>query len=181
MQDWIIVLIELFSNLTLAVVALFLLLSLVRQFEMLGAIGVLLDRLAILPQWKFFGQSYIAKDLSCFDDMCLLARISPDQGDLGPWQNVLWWEDQPIHRGFWNPALRSRSAMCEAMTLLATTEVGEKTSIPPTALAYLTILRHCYNSLIPNDGVALQFAIAKTRGRQGRSVSLKFLSAWHSP
>jgi len=173
--------IEVLSLLSLAAVVLLLLLGLDRQFGILGPRGQLLDHLAILPQWKFFGQSQIGSDPHCFDDLCLLARISPGEGKAGSWQEVLWWEDRPITHTFWNPLLRSRGAVGEAMANLTITESNDEQQVLPTALTYLTVLRQCLDCLPTDDGMAIQFAIAATRGRENRLVSLRFLSAWHTP
>jgi hypothetical protein len=173
--------IEVLSSLSLAAVVLLLLLGLDRQFRILSPRGQLLDRLVILPQWKFFGQSRISTDPNCFDDLCLLARISPGEGKVCAWQDVLWWEDRPITRTFWNPLLRSRSAVGEAMQHLTITEPHDEQRVLPTSLAYLTVLRHCLDCLPPGDGMVVQFAIATTRGRENRPVFLRFLSAWHTP
>lgn len=173
--------VEALSLLSLAGVVALLLLGLDRQFRILGPRGQLLDRLAILPQWRFFGQSRIGTDPHCFDDLYLIARISSGEDKVGAWQDVLWWEDRPIADSFWNPLLRSRSAMGEAMLHLTITELDDERRVPPTALSYLTVLRQCLDCLVPDDGMAMQFAIATTRGRENRPIFLRFLSAWHSP
>jgi hypothetical protein len=173
--------IDVLSLLSLVGVVLLLLAGLDRQFRTLGPRGRLLDQLVILPQWKFFGQQRIGTDPHYFDDLCLLARISPDQGEVGAWREILWWEDRPISHSFWNPSLRSRTAIAEAMHYLTITEPHDEQRVPPTALAYLTVLRHCLDCLPPDDDMTAQFAIAATRGRENRSVFLRFLSAWHTP
>ena len=178
---WTLPVTELLSGLVLAAVAVLLLGTLAWQFTVLGPRGTLLDRLAILPQWKFFGQSRIATDPCCFDDLCLLARLGPEAADPGAWQEVLWWEDRPVHYAWWNPRARSRAAIGTAAQRLAITEPNPEQRAPPTALAYLTVLRHCLDALPPTTDDALQFAIALTRGRDQRTVSLAFLSAWHRP
>ena len=170
------------SGLILAAVVALLLGTLAWQFTVLGRRGVLLDRLAIMPQWKFFGQSRIATDPFCFDDLCLLARLGRDAGDAGAWREVLWWEARPFRHALWNPRGRSRAAIGTAAQRLAITEHNPQQRASPTALAYLTVLRHCLEALPPTTtDDALQFAVALTRGRDQRSVSLAFLSAWHTP
>lgn len=168
------------SWLALGAVIVLLAIGLTRQFAVVGPRGVLLDRLAIIPQWKFFGQAFIAADPGWSDDLCLLARISPDPETPGAWDNVLWWEDRPFSHAVWNPALRSRDAVGEAMMLLVQSEPDDATRVRPVALAYLTVLRGCLDRLPLADGEALQFAVAATRGRGERPVFLRFLSAWHT-
>ncbi len=173
--------IELLSLLSLAGVVVLLVLGLDRQFRILGRRGQLLDQIAILPQWKFFGQSRIGADPQCFDDLYLIARISRGEGKVGAWKDVLWWEDRLITHSFWNPLLRSRSAVGEAMLHLTITELDDEQRVPPTALSYLTVLRQCLDCLVPDDDMVMQFAIATTRGRENRPIFVRFLSAWHSP
>jgi len=162
-------------------VGVLLLVGLTRQFTTVGPRGQLLDALAIVPQWKFFGQARIASDPACFDDLCLLARASSDEGDPGAWENVLWWEDRRISQAFWNPGLRRKSVIGESMMLLAMSAENGTPRARPTALAYLTVLRYCLDHQILADGAALQFAIASTRGRGDRLVALRVLSEWHTP
>ena len=170
--------------LALAGVAVLLAAGLNRQFVVVGRRGELLDRLALVPQWKFFGQAHIAADETWADDLYLLARVSPDPATPGSWRNVLWWDDRPLGHALWNPALRSRSAVSEALLRLIQLEADPASPAPPTALAYLTALRHCLTALPPGEGAALQFALVTTRGRggaDGRPLALRFLSAWHTP
>jgi len=65
---------------------------------------------------------------------------------------VLWWEDRPVRHAFWNPHGRSRAALGSAALLLATTEASTHWKAEPTALAYLTVLRHCLDTLPVRDG-----------------------------
>ncbi len=164
-------------------VALLLAMGLTRQFATSGRTGLLLDRLAIVPQWKFYGQSRIASDPSAFDDLHLLARHSTSPADPGEWQPLLWPDERRWLDALWNPHGRSRAAILEPALLLALAEGTSGHRTRPTALTYLTVLRHCLDHLPPGDGEAIQFAIVQTRGRSGsgpRPTTLRFLSAWHS-
>ena len=163
-------------------VALLLALGLARQFTVSGRTGLLLDRLAIVPQWKFYGQSRIASDPSAFDDLHLLARLSSSPVDPGAWQPLLWPEERRWIDALWSPHGRSRAAILEPALLLALGEGTAGQRARPTALTYLTVLRHCLDRLSPDEGEAIQFAILQTRGRNAngpRPTTLRFLSAWH--
>lgn len=152
-----------------------------QQFRVVGPRGEQLDRLALVPQWKFFGQSRIGVDISCFDDMCVLARISPDPDGLGDWCNIVWWRNRDFGDALWNPALRERTAIGEAVARLIENEEPGGQPCEPSSLAYLTVLRACIDTVPPSRGDAIQFAVATTRGRTERTVVLRFLSAWHIP
>lgn len=170
---------ELAGRLVLAGTVLLLLLGLARQFAVLGRRGLLFDRLAIVPQWKFFGQVQIASDPARFDDLHLLVRTGRLE-DAGPWRELAWCEDRQLGHALWNPHLRSTFAVAARMVLLADAGSRPETAAAPTALAYLTVLRHCLDQLQSTGELPIQFAIATTRGRVGRSPILRFLSAWHS-
>lgn len=165
-------------------VALLLSVGLTRQFAVSGRIGLLLDRLTILPQWKFYGQSRIASDPSAFDDLHLLARRSTSPTDPGEWQPLLWPDERRWVDALWSPHGRSRAAIAEPALLLALGEDTPGQRARPTALTYLTVLRQCLDHLPPGNGEATQFAIVQTRGRNDyrpRPTTLRFLSAWHIP
>lgn len=172
------------AKLLLWLVALLLALGLTRQFAVSGRTGLLLDRLAIAPQWKFYGQSRIASDPSAFDDLHLLARRSTSPADPGEWQPLLWPDERRWVDSLWSPHGRSRAAILEPALLLALGEDAPGQRARPTALTYLTVLRHCLDRLPPREGEAIQFAIVQTRGRSDsgpRPLTLRFLSAWHIP
>ncbi len=156
------------AELALALVAALLALGLVRQFAVSGPRWLLLDRLALVPQWKFFGQVGIGQDEGWCDDLHLLAR----RGE-GEWQELVWCAERRWIEALWNPHARSRDALAARLALLATAS-----DVPPTALAYLTVLKHCLGAL-PGEA-PLQFAIAATRGRGDRPLALKFLSGRHA-
>jgi hypothetical protein len=163
--------IEWLSMGALAIVSLLLLLSLCLQFVQLPAKAAWLDSLAITPQWKFFGQARIASDPAVFDDLHLLVRKQVD----GQWQELRCSGERAWHRALWNPHLRHQGAVLGQMIML----VDAEGSVPPTSIAYLTVLRHCLDQTqaMPDD--VLQFAIVSRSGCGQRPLSLRFLSAWH--
>ncbi len=156
-------------------VALLLGVTLLRQFAVAGPGWDRLDRLAIVPQWKFFGQGGIATDPNWFDDYHLLAR-SAATAEPGGWQELLWSDDCASGEWLWNPGRRWHEALIIELARLA---MGG-TRPQPTALAYLTVLRLCLDRFPLAEGDALQFAIVATRGRGERQITLRFVSEWHS-
>jgi hypothetical protein len=163
----------------LAGVSLLLVASVFQQFRQVGPKGAFLDSLALVPQWKFFGQDVVGGDPAWADDWHVLARVAPIGGVAapGPWQQVLapsvrqWWHF------IWNPHDRSN-----ALLLAYAEELGREDadiSREPTGLAYLALLRACFKAVLPTDDQAVQFALVATRGRHNRTVALHYLSHWH--
>lgn len=152
----------------LTLVAALLGIGLMRQFAVSGPRWLVLDQLALVPQWKFFGQVAIGQGEALWDDLHLLAR----RGE-GEWQELVWCAERSWPEALWNPYARSRAALAVRLALLATAK-----DVPPTALACLTVLKHCLDAL-PGDK-PLQFAIAATRGRGERPLALRFLSGRHT-
>jgi hypothetical protein len=157
------------AELVLALVVALLAAGVLRQFGQISPRGVLLDTLALLPQWKFFGQREIAGEVGEFDDYHLLARRG-----TGAWQEVLCWRERGLLSALWDPAGPSRLALAEQVVRLGSGETASMTALP-----YLIVLRHCIDRLTPDDGEAVQFAVAVTRGRSEQEPKLAFLSAWH--
>lgn len=165
----------------LVLVSALLIIGLIRQFAVSNRFWLTLDSLGVVPQWKFFAQARAASDPSHFDDVHLLVRVD-DGGDMpGPWSELSSSDPRSLLSALWNPQGRSRSAVGECMDVLAITETSPGTAAQPTALAYLTVLRHCLDSAGGGPDDTLQFAIVLTRGRTNRPVDLRFLSAWHCP
>jgi hypothetical protein len=159
---------------SLAAVIALLLLGIRQQFAVLSPRTWLLNDLAILPQWKFFGQMRIADDPAIFDDLHLIARQAG-----GEWRELLWWEDRPWHETFWKPEDRWQFFIGQHMANLVESERNNEQAAELTALAYLTVLRFCLDHLTPPDGESVQFAITTTKGRRNRTLALGFVSGWH--
>jgi hypothetical protein len=161
-------------------VAVLLALGLWRQFAASDRGWLLLDQLAIVPQWKFFGQKAIVSDAGCFDDLHLLARRANPAGAPGDWQELVWSDERRAIEAIWNPRARSRDTLLETLGHLVFASRGGTEPVPPTALSYLRLLRCCLDRLPLEQDGSLQFAIAATRGREGHAVALRFLSGWHT-
>jgi hypothetical protein len=163
----------------LAVIAL-LLLSVWRQFNLLGRRGQLLDSLSIIPQWKFFALSTIETREDSFDDFHLLTRFADGNGEAEPWQSLLWNDERKWFHILWNPYLRANSEIQMHMMHIVNSGEAAHSEIYQTSLSYLTVLRHCLDNVWPSEGSAIQFAIVTTRGRHERPTTVRFVSAWHT-
>lgn len=152
------------STAALVLVAVLLGAGVVRQFGRLGPRGVLLDALAVLPQWKFFAQQAVGSDEAVFDDHHLLVR-----GAQGGWQPLLWHEERRWHEAAWNPQQYSRAVLLAAMANLAGPGAAADNS-----QAALILMRHALEERFE----PLQLAIARTRGRGARVPQLVWLSPW---
>jgi hypothetical protein len=155
--------------------------GLTRQFAVTGRRGAILDRFAIVPQWKFFAQQRIDGNPETFADLHLLARTASGVTAPGPWRDLLHWTDRPWHQAVWNPHRHSRTMIGYQALLLVEGEdrAGGEGRLPPTALAYLTVLRFALEQVRPQDDAVVKFAVATTLGRGRRDPQLRFLSAWH--
>lgn len=156
---------EALATAVLVAVAVLLAAGAVRQFGQLGPRGVLLDALAILPQWKFFAQRAVGEDAAAFDDLHLLVR-----GEHDDWQPLLWPEERRWLEALWHPGLYARAGLLEAMHMLA-----RQSDARETAHAALILARHA----LAEGTAPLQLAIAATRGRGERSPELVWLSPWY--
>jgi hypothetical protein len=162
-----------FEYLLLGLVALALILTIRAQFVNPGPRAALLNDLALIPQWKFFGQAHIASDTAVFDDLHLLARCATD-GEIGEWQELLYWDDRPWWTIIWHP--RDRFGFYLGQQMFALRYAGDEAE--PTSMPYLVLLRYCLDQ--SESDRTLQFALASTAGRGERPVQLHFLSQWHS-
>lgn len=172
--------IDLVSWAVLGLVSVLLVWTLSRQFAVLGRRGQALDALGIVPQWKFFAQQRIDGDPVVFVDLHLLVRTATGAAAPGPWQVLLHWHDRPLRHALWNPRQAGRSMIGEYATQLAKSTTGSTGALPPTALAYLTVLRFCLDRTALDHPAVLQFAVAVTLGRGNRDPQLRFVSGWHS-
>ncbi len=163
----------------LALVGVLLAVGLVRQFAVSNPFWVRLDRFGIVPQWKFFAQARMDRDLSVLDDMHLLVRLDDGGENPGLWRELPMLGNRPIRSAVWNPHGRSRLMLGECMQSLALFESTQQNLVQSTALVYLTLLRHCLEHAPADLDQAIQFAVVLSRGRAGRSLDLRFLSAWH--
>lgn len=170
---------ELLAKLVLAGVTILLFASLVQQFRQVGPRGRWIDALAVVPQWKFFGQDAVGLDPAWLDDWHVLARIAPlGEGVIPePWRPVLSPTERTAWQFIWNPHNRSRAQLLAFAERIGQAGAGEMPD--PTGLAYLSLLRACFEAVPIRGGHALQFAIVATRGRVERPIDLRFLSLWH--
>lgn len=168
------------SRLVLLFVAMMLLAGVWRQFVLQGPRGALFDSLALLPQWKFFGQSNIDKRDETFDDLHLLIRTGKAGNGAELWREILWNDDRHWSEVIWNPHMRSKCTVLNGMDMLCLKRNGEEDVRILSSLAYLTVLRHCLDAHRLDPDLALQFVVVATRGRGQRPLAVRFLSAWHT-
>ena len=173
--------IDLVGSAVLIVVCILLFVGLCQQFRVLSGKALLLNDLAIVPQWKFFGQSGIGNDVSVFDDLHLLVRVGKPDGEPEPWSEIALWTLWSPWKTLWNPHLKSEGAIAEHALTLLVSERHADNKAQPTALCYLAVLRHCFDHIKLDPQQALQFAITTSRGREERLVNVDVLSAWHHP
>lgn len=165
----------------MALVAGLLMLGVWRQFTLLGPRGQLFDGLGLVPQWRFFAQSTLATHDDQLEDHHLLVRLSDGLGTARPWVQIFWDDERRLSEAAWNPQMRAKAGIHERI-LLATLcgETGSEEQFQ-SSLTYLTVLRYCLDHVETLGGEALQFAVATTAGREQRPLSVKFVSAWHTP
>jgi hypothetical protein len=179
-QGWMRCVAEALSWLVLLAVSLLLLAGIWRQFVLSGPRGRLLDSVALLPQWKFFGQAAIATRDDTFNDYHIIARWDTTSGDVSPWHELELYGERQWLQAVWNPQMRSLSALFEHVERLCLNADKKEDPQIQSSLAYLTVLRHCLDEHPRITGSAMQFAVVTTRGRDQRAPAIRFLSAWHT-
>jgi len=169
------------ARLAFAAVAVLLLASLAQQFRTLGPRSRWLDALALVPQWKFFGQSAVGFDPAWSDDWHVRARVSTADCNEPPglWREVLGPDERAWWHFAWNPRRRSQAQLLAYAEQLA--QAKSSSAVEPTALAYLAVLRVCFAKIPLGEDEVLQFSVVATRGRGERPLSLHYLSHWHVP
>lgn len=170
---------EQLAQIVLAAVVILLAASVLQQFRTVGPKGHLLDALALVPQWKFFAQDAVGLDPDWSDDWHVLARVAAigDATRPTPWQPVIAPAVRSGWHFIWNPVGRSQAQLLAYAEMLGRAHPAEP--INPVGLAYLTLLRACFDVVSPDRDQALQFAVVATRGRHERPVFLRYLSLWH--
>lgn len=181
--------VEALGPLALAAVLVMLALSVRQQFHRVERLEIWLERLGIVPQWKFFGQDAVGWVDDDSDDWHVVARCAPiadtdadtdtDDDAATPWRPVIWIEDRRWYHGLWNPHFRSNVRLLILAERLAMAPAERRP--PPDALATLAIARACMARLAPRADQALQFAVVLTIGRSDRRLARCFLSDWYVP
>ena len=163
----------------LSLVLVMLALSFWRQFNVLGPRGQILDRIGLLPQWKFFAQKVIASSDGMFDDFHLLIRLTDGNGETGHWEEIFWNDERTWLEMFWSPDLRPRGEIRLRMWQVSSNSINAHELHYQTSLSYLTLLRHCLDCVALTPDQTIQFSIVATTGRDNRRLAVKFVSAWH--
>lgn len=170
---------EQLSCFVLAGVTILLTASVLQQFRTVGPRGRLFDALALVPQWKFFGQDAVGFDPAWSDDWHVLARVAAigDETRPTPWQPIIAPTVRTGWHFIWNPYGRSQAQLLAYAEQLGRADPAEP--INPAGLAYLALLRACFDVISPANDQALQFVVVATRGRHERPIFLRYLSLWH--
>jgi hypothetical protein len=164
----------------IAAVAVLLAATAVRQQGRLGPRTRLLDALAIVPQWKFFGDTRLGAREGALDDLHLVARDWMGGDRVGAWLPVLSPGCRRWSHALWNPSLRPELMLLSFADDLAARPDATASGRVTTSLAYLVLLRECLDGAPRSpDARGRQFAIVRTRGRDPRSLAIAFVSAWH--
>jgi len=154
--------------------------TVLRQAGRLGPRGRLLSAIAVLPQWKFFGESRLRVRDDAYDDLHLVARDWVGGEVIEPWRPVLSPADRRWTHAVFNPPRRADGMLLSFADDLAARPDAAANERVTTSLAYLVLLRHCLDaSTRSSDAKARQFAIIRTSGRGERVLSVAFLSRWH--
>jgi hypothetical protein len=164
----------------IATVAVLLAATALRQVGQVGPRGRLLDAMAVLPQWKFFGQSHFGVRQDVLDDLHLVARDWTGAAGVGPWRPVFSPPERRWTQAIFGPPRRADGMLLSFADDLAARRDAMTNGRVTTSLAYLVLLRHCLDALPRSaDAQARQFAIVRTRGRGQRELSIPFVSHWH--
>lgn len=151
-----------------------------QQFASLSPRERVLERLGLTPQWKFFGQQAIDRRDWVFEDLHLLVRHGG--ATVGPWQQVPLRSPRGWRAMLWWPQSQLGGMVGEAMEKLAVAEERRPLHLIPDCVPYLLVLRAALDAVAPQEGQAIQFAVASCTGhRRPRTMTLRFLSAWHQP
>ena len=164
-----------------AAVAALLVATVFRQPGRAGPRGRLLGALAVVPQWKFFGDSRLGVRDDALDDLHLVARDWMGGDLVGPWQPVLSPAERRWTQAVWNPSRRPDSMLLSYADDLAGSPDAAWREGVASSLPYLVLLRQSLDAAPRSpQAKARQFAIVRTRGRGERTLSVAFVSGWHA-
>ncbi len=139
---------------------------------------MLVDTLAILPEWRFYAQASMGTAEHFARDTHILMRIRDAEGRIGGWTPVLWSRDRRLIDALWNPRGRVDAVILSLAEDLAVAHGGTPGAEVQQSVPYLVVLRCVMAAPSPDRGDR-QFAIAHAIGRGDRAWSVDFVSAWH--
>ena len=139
---------------------------------------MLVDTLAILPEWRFYAQASLDTAEHFARDTHILMRIRDAEGHIGGWTPVLWPRDRRWIDALWNPRGRVDAEILSLAEDMAAAHGDAPGAEVQQSIPYLVVLRCVMAAPSPHPGDR-QFAVAHAIGRSDRRWSVDFVSAWH--
>ena len=158
-----------------ALVATWLLLTLVYQYNPLQ---VRMPRMAawqLLPSWAFFAPK------PAYHDVFLLARTLGEDGSVGAFRVIRGPVERRLLHALWNPEKRPQRVLQDsAQAVRRLRRWAGSEDVVMTSLPYLLLLhhavRHCQGDRAAR---ALQFIIVEASGREEKRLWISFVSGFH--
>ncbi len=161
----------------LAVVACWLLLTILAQFRPISAKISPFDPFRLIPIWTFFAP------YPGMVDYHLVVRDELSDGSISPWRSVDIAAERHLWNFLWNPQKRPKKIVLDAVQSLAVIckAPSYKDGHELVSLPYLLLL-HCADTApTAVDGVVRrQFAIVHTTGHREKTLQLSYLSRFHA-
>jgi len=159
----------------LALVALWLALTLAYQYTPVQTALGRIDPFKFIPSWAFFAPRPASRDTQI-----VVRDLFPD-GRFGPWAPVCFFPQRRLLHLLWNPAKRPRKILQDAAkSVKRTRRWARSEGVVQCSLPYLVILHYALRKYRHSiDAVAMQFAIVETSGRDHRRLWMTFLSQLH--
>jgi hypothetical protein len=159
-----------------ALVALWLLITLVAQFRWIVPFTRWLDGIHLIPRWTFFAPNPGIRD----HHLVLRERLA--DGQLGAWRSVPVYPPRPPLAWLWHPRKRASKVLSDAIQALGfLMRHGLEPDAVSCTLPYLVLVRYAA-AVLPRTPGAMQFQIAiiDTAGHADRRLECSFLSPFHS-
>ena len=151
----------------------YLVVTIVFQFPPLSGGFPLLDRLGVVPRWKFFTQAGATFDVG------VEMRARRLGGQLGDWTPVATVPGRRPWHFLWYPEQYGAGICWEAIYTLDRRITAARDPSLTNSLAYATILNRCRQEAARLTGAeACQFALVRRRAAAGEP-SVVFLSGFH--
>ena len=159
-----------------AIVALWLVITLLAQHPRFQPFINTFNALHIIPRWTFFAPNPGIRDYH------LVIRDRCSNGQLTGWRSVPVYSPRPRLGYLWNPQKRSSKIMndaVQAIKLLLKRENIGTAGIHFTA-PYLLLLYYAAHAVPPEpDAIEFQIAIIESTGHDKRELECSFLSSFH--
>jgi len=159
----------------MAIAATYLLATIAFQFKPLRSHFAGLDRLGLLPRWRFFMQPNGSSDYA------IEMRLRHRDGRLGEWLRA--WQSAPRKpwNALWHPEQYRQGIFWLAVETLERRIARGQEAGAESSIAYLTILNQCRRAArVSNEIEAVQFALLRMRGGREESRWIPFTSDFHA-